>query len=243
MAAKLSVPRAATAALGVIVLTTFTSCSLTGAQGVAPAGLPPTLSFQLVDGGRVAMQSGQPVPSFGRQQRPRLDLTSGWRSQTANLDDNMSFAPRRQSLGGLVREAAGREKPGFDDSGWRAAAGPGSVNPPPRGHAADGWYRVSFTPPGYWASEAVAIKFGSVNYLADVWLNGTYLGYHEGGWTPFALDAGKALIPGGTNVLAVRFVDPARGSRLDICSTWVSASTTCSTATKQRCACGSASST
>jgi len=192
------------------------SCSFGSGTSISAAGLAPTLNFQLVDGGRVAMQSGQPVPTFSRQPRPRLDLNSGWRFQPANLDDEMSFAPRRQSLGGLVREAAGREKPGFADGAWQPAAVPGSVNPPPRGHAVDGWYRVTFTPPADWSDGAVTLKFGSVNYLADVWLNGTYLGYHEGGWTPFAFDVRKALIPGEPNVLAVRFVDPPRGTRLDI---------------------------
>ncbi|TMD85803.1 MAG: hypothetical protein E6I73_16905 [Chloroflexi bacterium] len=93
---------------------------------------------------------------------------------------------------------------------------PGSVNPPPRRPVTDGWYRVTFTPPTDWTDKAITLKFGSVNYLADVWLNGTYLGYHEGGWTPFAFDAKKALMPGVPNTLAVRFVDPLRGSRLDI---------------------------
>jgi len=37
-----------------------------------PSGsaLQPTLGFQAVDGGRVAMQSGSPVPGFGRQRSP-----------------------------------------------------------------------------------------------------------------------------------------------------------------------------
>jgi beta-galactosidase len=199
-----------------VVLSGLASCSLGSASSISAAGLPSTLSFQLVDGGRVAMQNGQPVPSFGVQPRPRLDLKTGWRFQVANLDDTMSFAPRKESLGGLVREAAGREKTIFNDSSWPAAAVPGSVNPPPGGRPTDGWYRVVFTAPNEWVGQAVTLKFASVNYLADVWLNGTYLGYHEGGWTPFAFDVGKALVLGAPNVLAVRFVDPARGSRLDI---------------------------
>jgi beta-glucuronidase len=199
-----------------VVLGGLAACSSGSGSSISVAGLPPTLSFQLVDGGRVAMQNGQPVPSFGRQPRPRLDLSSGWRFQPANLNEDMSFAPRKESLAGLVREAAGRDQAAFDDSSWRPATVPGSVNPPPRRHATDGWYRVTFTAPNEWSGDAVTLKFGSVNYLADVWLNGTYLGYHEGGWTPFAFDVGTALVLGAPNVLAVRFVDPARGSRLDI---------------------------
>src|SRR5947209_1369105 len=180
------------------------------------SALQPTLGFQAVDGGRVAMQSGSPVPGFGRQPRPRLELNSGWRFQAADLNEEMTFAPRRQSLGGLVREAAGRDKPGFDDGSWSATAVPGSVNPPPRGHPIDGWYRTTFMVPADWSGSAVSLKFGSVNYLADVWLNGTYLGYHEGGWTPFAFDSSKALVDGQDNVLAVRVYDPPKGTRLDV---------------------------
>ncbi|TMD85797.1 MAG: hypothetical protein E6I73_16910, partial [Chloroflexi bacterium] len=92
------------------------SCSFGSATSISPAGLPPTLSFQLVDGGRVAMQSGQPIPGFGPRPRLHLNLDSGWRFQAADLNEDMSFAPRKQSLSGLVHEAAGRDKIGFDDS-------------------------------------------------------------------------------------------------------------------------------
>jgi beta-galactosidase len=189
-----------------------TSCG----TNVSAATLEPTMSFQLVDGGRVAMQSGQPVPGFGRQPRPRLDLTQGWRFQPAFLSEDLTFTPRRQSLPALEDEADGRQAAAYDDSQWQPADVPGSVNPPPQGRVTDGWYRLSFTPPTDWADQAVTLKFGSANYLADVWLNGTYLGYHEGGWTPFAFDTAKALLPGVPNELAVRIADPQRGTRLDI---------------------------
>ena len=87
---------------------------------------------------------------------------------------------------------------------------------PPSGHAADGWYRAAFTVPADWGNQAVTLKFASVNYLADVWLNGTYLGYHEGGVTPFAFDPARALVAGGPNVLAVRVIDPPKGTRVDV---------------------------
>ncbi|MFZ0216077.1 MAG: glycoside hydrolase family 2 TIM barrel-domain containing protein, partial [Candidatus Dormiibacterota bacterium] len=60
------------------------------------------------------------------------------------------------------------------------------------------------------------LKFGAVNYLADVWLNGHYLGYHEGGATPFAFGAARWLQPGQTNTIAVRVDDPVWGTRNDI---------------------------
>ena len=32
------------------------------------------------------------------------------------------------------------------------------------------------------------LKFGAVDYRAKVWLNGCYLGSHDGGYTPFSFD-------------------------------------------------------
>jgi len=73
--------------IGLLSLGGLSSCG----ASINLAGLDPTLGFQLVDGGRVAMQSGQPVPSFSYQPRPRLDLGAGWRFQPAALSQALSF--------------------------------------------------------------------------------------------------------------------------------------------------------
>ncbi len=62
----------------------------------------------------------------------------------------------------------------------------------------------------------VKLNFYSVNYVADVWLNDVYLGYHEGGYTPFSFDVSSALNYGGNNVLVVRVDNPEWASRNDI---------------------------
>ncbi len=187
------------------------------AESFQPSQLPATLSFVGVDRGRVAMQDGIPVPTFAYQPaRPRLDLGAGWHFQPAPLEQRLTFAPRSRSLAALTRLAGGRETPGYDDRGWAAIAVPGSFSPPPSGSVQAGWYRVAFTPPVDWTGRAVTLKFGSVDYLADVWLNGHYLGYHEGGFTPFAFPVERQLRPGRRNVLAVRVASPTPGSRLDI---------------------------
>jgi len=56
--------------------------------------------------------------------------------------------------------------------------------------------------------ERCLLRFGAVDYLAEVWLNGAPVGGHEGGETPFALDVTDALRPEGDNLLAVRVVIP-----------------------------------
>jgi beta-glucuronidase len=183
----------------------------------ASAGqLKPTLTTTAVRGGEVAMQDGMPVPSFGFQGRPRIDLNGSWRVDRQVFDSDLSLTPREASLEGIVNDAAGREKPQFDDSTWQEVDVPGALNLPPDRREVGGWYRRSFFIPSTWTGQAVSLKFGAVNYLADVWLNGTWLGYHEGGSTPFAFDATAAARPGRRNVVVVRVDNPAWGSRNDI---------------------------
>jgi beta-galactosidase len=178
--------------------------------------LRPTLNVRQVDGGLVAYQSGQPVPSFGPQPRERIDLDGSWRFQPAALDPDLSFAPQGDARQrGLIAEAGARLRDDYDDSSWGLISVPGTFSAPPGGRLPGGWYRDQFAVPAGWAGHA-ALKFQSVGYLTDVWLNGRYLGQHEGAWTPFALDAGDALRLGETNALVVRVDDPEWGTRLDI---------------------------
>ncbi|RWZ58326.1 glycoside hydrolase family 2 [Labedella populi] len=53
----------------------------------------------------------------------------------------------------------------------------------------------------------VMIRFGAVDWTADVWVNGTHLGSHTGGQTPFSIDATDVLDRDGDNELVVRAVD------------------------------------
>ncbi|HXG39970.1 MAG TPA: glycoside hydrolase family 2 TIM barrel-domain containing protein, partial [Candidatus Limnocylindrales bacterium] len=181
-----------------------------------PGDLRPTLELVDTSGGRIAVQNGIPVPTFELQPRPRIDLSGPWRVDRRPLDSDLSLTPRDVALPGIVAEAAGRERPDYDDSGWPVVDVPGALNPPPDRTETGGWYRTRFRVPPGWGTMAVDLKFGAVNYLADVWLNGVWLGYHEGGTTPFAFDASRALRPGEENVLAVRVDNPPWGSRNDI---------------------------
>ena len=55
------------------------------------------------------------------------------------------------------------------------------------------WYKTSFNLPWGFDGKTIFIRFGSVNYLAKVWLNGHYLGKHEGGHLPFEFEVGNYL--------------------------------------------------
>jgi beta-glucuronidase len=62
------------------------------------------------------------------------------------------------------------------------------------------WYQKRFDAapmPG----ERQLLRFGAVNYTADVWLNGTRLGRHEGGFTPFAFEVTGLLRPEGNRLV------------------------------------------
>jgi beta-galactosidase len=181
-----------------------------------PSRLEPTLSMERDPGGPIAVQNGIAVPTFEFQPRPRIDLDGSWRVTRLELDDDLSLTPRSGSLETIVAQAAGREAPGYDDRGWDTIRVPGTVNPPPRARETGAWYRRLFTVPAAWTGRAVTLKFGAANYVADVWLNGVWLGYHEGGYTPFAFEATGALRPGSSNLVAVRVDNPAWGSRTDI---------------------------
>ena len=57
-----------------------------------------------------------------------------------------------------------------------------------RDYLGPAWYQTRFDLPWGWEAKRIILRFGSVNYLADVWLNGVPLGQHEGGHLPFEFD-------------------------------------------------------
>jgi beta-glucuronidase len=80
---------------------------------------------------------------------------------------------------------------GFSDG--RPAAVPASWNDQfedGRDYLGLTWYQTTFDLPWGWdgGRHTIHLYFESVNYLAEVWLNGAHLGTHEGGHLPFAFD-------------------------------------------------------
>jgi len=77
------------------------------------------------------------------------------------------------------------------------------------------WYVRSFDlPAAALSGTRVRLRFAAVNYLAHVWVNRSYAGAHEGGYTPFELDV-TDLLRGGSNHLAVRVLSPHRTREID----------------------------
>ena len=65
------------------------------------------------------------------------------------------------------------------------------------------WYQIRFTRPWGWEDKQIILRFGSVNYLAEAWLNGHRLGMHEGGHLPFEFYVSPYL-QAEDNLLVVR---------------------------------------
>src|SRR5256886_8133265 len=122
--------------------------------------------------------------------RPRVDLTGGWRS--------------------LRADASGAQAPGFNDAAgtavtvphtWNAQDGEDGGNNYYRGV---GWYRRHYTPPATFSGKKLWLDFAGADTVTDVWVNGTYLGQHRGGYARFRFDATAALKLGVDNVIAVK---------------------------------------
>jgi len=70
------------------------------------------------------------------------------------------------------------------------------------------WYRRTFTIPATWKGEHILIHFGAVDYESEVYVNGTSMGIHSGGYDPFSYDITSAIKGSGPQEITVRVYDP-----------------------------------
>ncbi|ARQ67926.1 glycoside hydrolase family 2 protein [Streptomyces marincola] len=73
------------------------------------------------------------------------------------------------------------------------------------------WYRRTLTPPAEWAGRRLLLHFQAVDYDTTVWVNGTEVARHRGGFTPFTADLGGVAEPGEEITVTVRARDPKSG--------------------------------
>jgi len=121
--------------------------------------------------------------------RARLDLSGPWQ---------LAFDPGGEGI----------------RAGWTEAAWPedraGPVQVPAIWNVAYpdaegvGFYRKTFTVPSEWRDRVLRLHFGGASYRAEAWLNGVYVGSHEGAYTPFSFDVTPAIRAGAENQLVVR---------------------------------------
>ncbi|NMH86803.1 glycoside hydrolase family 2 protein [Flavivirga algicola] len=102
----------------------------------------------------------------------------------------------------------GAEQSVFDDSNWEAANLPHGLEILPenasggRNYQGKAWYRKVFDLKKN-EQEKVYLYFEAVMGLAKVWVNGTLVAEHYGGYLPFAADVTDVLNQNGKNVVAV----------------------------------------
>ncbi|MEK0317827.1 glycoside hydrolase family 2 protein [Cohnella sp. 56] len=69
------------------------------------------------------------------------------------------------------------------------------------------WYERHVSIPAQAADTRVLLHFQAVDYSAKVWVNGVYVGAHEGGYAAFSLDITDAAETGASNRITVRVED------------------------------------
>ncbi len=118
-----------------------------------------------------------------------------------NLDSDWRF---------VRQDAAGAQATGFDDSSWA------SLNLPHTWNNLDGetytknyyrgigWYRKHYAVDGNLAGRRFFLKFNGAFSVADVYVNGSFVGEHQGGFAAFAFDVTPLLKVGADNVIAVK---------------------------------------
>ncbi|MCM3626858.1 beta galactosidase jelly roll domain-containing protein [Paenibacillus glycanilyticus] len=74
------------------------------------------------------------------------------------------------------------------------------------------WYRREISLPDDWNSGRILLHFGAVDYEAEVWVNGTAVGKHRGGYSSFSFDITSAVMS-GNNVITVYAADDVRSGR------------------------------
>jgi beta-galactosidase len=131
---------------------------------------------------------------------PTLFLSlPGVARETTLLDSGWKF-----KLG----ESTNAQTAGFDDSGWQAVSIPHNWGwqeaqqgrPYYRG---PGWYRRELDVKPQ-AGKRYFLRFEAASLVADVYLNGKFVGEHRGGFGAFCFEITTHLSATGTNVLAVR---------------------------------------
>ncbi|QOY86192.1 glycoside hydrolase family 2 protein [Paludibaculum fermentans] len=98
-------------------------------------------------------------------------------------------------------------------SGWKTVQVPGSVHvqwlDPSKIYSRDAewvsykewWYKRTFTVPERFQGKRLRLQFEATDYYADTYLNGAYIGRHEGYIDPYEFDVTEQARPGQNEIL------------------------------------------
>ncbi|RTE10247.1 glycoside hydrolase family 2 protein [Paenibacillus whitsoniae] len=69
------------------------------------------------------------------------------------------------------------------------------------------WYHRPLEVPKEQESKRIILHFQAVDYLAKLWVNGTYVGQHQGGYAAFSFDITPYILFGQSNSLVMKVED------------------------------------
>jgi beta-galactosidase/beta-glucuronidase len=75
------------------------------------------------------------------------------------------------------------------------------------------WYHRTFSIPEERRGSRIVLHFQGVDYLAKVWVNGEYVGCHEGAYAAFSFDVTPYIRTDGENRVVVKAEDDASGTQ------------------------------
>jgi beta-galactosidase len=150
-------------------------------------------------GGSGDVDSGTVIPPPPKSERVDLLINDGWKF--------------------IKSDAPGADQPMFNDGTWTTVNVPHSWNvvdgqdgpgTTPAYYRGLGWYRKHYTiPADIMQGKKIYLQFDGVGYITNVWVNGTKVGAHSGGYAGFRFDITNVAKLGADNVIAVQ-VDNAQ---------------------------------
>jgi hypothetical protein len=78
-----------------------------------------------------------------------------------------------------------------------------------------GWYARTIEVPSDWKGQRVFLIIGAADWHTTAWLDGTMLGEHQGGYTPFEFELTPHMTPGAKQRLTLRVDDVDREFKLE----------------------------
>jgi beta-galactosidase len=223
----------------VLVVVLSVVAGLLAAVGPGSAADPPADVYTYLDDPRMVAEGQEPPHAF---LRPYTDAASA-----ARQDERSPFAMtldgtwRIAMADNPAQVPAGFHSDGYDTSGWREVSVPHTLqtdgldhpmfrniateiqpdDPPrvPRDLNPTAAYARDFDLPATWAQRETFLRFDGVTSGYFVWVNGKYIGYDQGGYTPAEFDISPALRH-GRNRIAVQVHRWSAGAYLEDVDQW-----------------------
>ena len=78
-----------------------------------------------------------------------------------------------------------------------------------------GWYARTIEVPMDWRDRRVFVVIGAADWHTTAWLDGTLVGEHRGGYTPFSFELTDIMSPGQSQRLVIRIDDTPQPFKLE----------------------------